>query len=57
MKTTPSKKRFSFLRLSLRFLLLIVFLTAFVLGWLLWKIQIAKAERRFTSIAHVLHQR
>ena len=44
MTTKPSKSRFSLLRFSLRFLLLIVFLAACVMGWLSWKIQCAKAE-------------
>ena len=44
MKNPLTKTRFSLLRFSLRFLLLIVFLVACVLGWISWKIQTAKAE-------------
>ena len=46
MKTTPTKTRFSFLRFSVRFMLIVVFLAVCVLGWLSWKIQTAKAERQ-----------
>ena len=44
MKAEPSKTRFSLLRFSVRFLLLVFFLVACVLGWLSWKIQAAKSE-------------
>ena len=44
MKSPPTKKRFSLLRFSLRFLLLVVFVVACVLGWISWQIQAAKAE-------------
>ena len=49
MKSTSKRTRFSLpsfslLRFSVRFLLLIVFLVACVLGWISWRIQTAKEE-------------
>ena len=44
MKSTSNKKRFSFLRFGMRFLLLLILLTACVLGWVSWKIEAAKTE-------------
>ena len=47
MQTTSSKTGFTWLRFSVRFLLLLIFLAACVLGWISWKIQTAKAELQF----------
>ena len=44
MKAKPVKTRFSLLRFSVRFLMLVIFLAACVLGWISWKIQTARAE-------------
>ena len=56
MKTAPNKTGFSFLRFSVRFLLLTFFLAACLLGWMSWKIQAAKAElrlaREFEAAGH-----
>ena len=56
MKTPSNKPRFSLLRFSLRFMLLIVFAAACLLGWVSWEIQNAKAElqlaRELESAGH-----
>ena len=44
MKNTSNKTRFSFLRFSIRYLLLMVFAASCVLGWISWKIEAAKTE-------------